>query len=111
MIPPALAVPTSRLTSQSYSQAVNIFFKFVIYFRGGLWFNLPMMNDVQETLFKVKIALWRKNDAFRETHIRAYDLDHAKRISNAKFGTLGVTVEPAEPFPRFDAKKIGEFNR
>ena len=64
-----------------------------------------------ETLFRVKIALWRKNDAFRETHIRAYDLDHAKRISNAKFGTLGVTVEPAKPFPRFDGKKVGEFNR
>ena len=64
-----------------------------------------------ETLFRVKIALWRKNEAFRETHIRAYDLDHAKRISNRLFGTLGVTVEPAKPFPKFDGKKVGEFNR
>ena len=70
-----------------------------------------LMMKMKEKLFRVKIALWRKNEAFRETHIRAFDLDHAKRISNAKFGTLGVTVEPAEPFPRFDGKKVGEFNR
>jgi len=79
-----------------------------------LCYTIRMMIETDmktETLFRVRIALWRKNDAFRETHIRAYDLDHAKRISNAKFGTLGVTVEPAEPFPRFDGKKIGEFNR
>ena len=62
-----------------------------------LCYHNPMMK-MKEQLFKVRIALWRKNDAFRETHIRAYDLDHAKRISNAKFGTLGVTVEPAKPF-------------
>jgi len=104
-------VPTSRLTSQSYSQAVNIFFKFVIYFCGGLWFNLPMMNDVQEQLFEVKIALWRKAQPTRSTHIRAYDLAHAKRISNRLFGTIGVTVEPAKPFPRFDERKVGKFNR
>jgi hypothetical protein len=79
-----------------------------------LCYTIRMMIETDmktETLFRVRIALWRKNDAFRETHIRAYDLDHAKRISNAKFGTLGVTVEPAKPFPRFDGKKIGEFNR
>ena len=57
---------------------------------------------MKEQLFRVKVALWRKNEPFRETHIRAYDLDHAKRISKAKFGTLGVTVEPAKPFPKFD---------
>jgi len=73
-------------------------------------YHNPMMK-MKDQLFRVKIALWRKNEAFRETHIRAHDLDHAKRISNAKFGTLGVTVELAEPFPRFDGKKIGEFNR
>ena len=66
---------------------------------------------MKEKLFRVKIALWRKNDAFRETHIRAYDLDHAKRISSRLFGTLGVTVEPAKPFPRFDERKVGKFNR
>jgi len=76
-----------------------------------LCYHNPMMK-MKDKLFRVKIALWRKNEAFRETHIRAFDLDHAKRISNAKFGTLGVTVVPcAEPFPRFDGKKIGEFNR
>ena len=64
-----------------------------------------------ETLFRVKIALWRKNEAFRETHIKAFDLAHAKRISNRLFGTLGVTVEPAKPFPRFDERKVGKFNR
>ena len=70
-----------------------------------------LMMKMKEQLFKVRIALWRKNDAFRETHVRAYDLAHAKRISNRLFGTLGVTVEPAKPFPKFDGKKIGEFNR
>ena len=75
-----------------------------------LCYHNPMMK-MKEQLFKVRIALWRKNDAFRETHIRAFDLAHAKRISNRLFGTLGVTVEPAKPFSRFDGKKIGEFNR
>ena len=75
-----------------------------------LWYINHMMK-MKEQLFKVRIALWRKNDAFRETHIRAYDLAHAKRISGRLFGTLGVTVEPAKPFPKFDGKKFGEFNR
>ena len=51
---------------------------------------------MKEKLFKVKIALWRTNEAFRETHIKAFDLAHAKRISNRLFGMLGVTVEPVE---------------
>ena len=75
-----------------------------------LCYHNPMMK-MKEQLFRVKVALWRKNEPFRETHIRAYDVDHAKRISNAKFGTLGVTVEPAKPFPRFDERKVGKFNR
>tara|TARA_Y100001938_G_scaffold34857_1_gene47836 strand:+ start:405 stop:575 length:171 start_codon:yes stop_codon:yes gene_type:complete len=50
------------------------------------------MNE--EKLFRVKIALWRKAQPTRSTHIRAFDLAHAKRISNRLFGTLGVTVEP-----------------
>ena len=70
-----------------------------------LCYTVRMM--IKEQLFRVKIALWRKNDAFRETHVRAYDLAHAKRISNRLFGTLGVTVEPVEG--RF--KKFKEFNR
>tara|TARA_Y100000592_G_scaffold37609_1_gene59521 strand:- start:422 stop:604 length:183 start_codon:yes stop_codon:yes gene_type:complete len=50
------------------------------------------MNE--EKLFRVKIALWRKAQPTRSTHIRAFDLAHATRISNRLFGTLGVTVEP-----------------
>ena len=52
------------------------------------------MMKMKEQLFTVKGALWRKNEPFRETHIRAFDLAHAKRISNRLFGTIGVTVEP-----------------
>ena len=50
------------------------------------------MNE--EKLFRVKIALWRKAQPTRSTHIRAFDLAHAQRISSRLFGTLGVTVEP-----------------
>ena len=49
------------------------------------------MNE--EKLFRVKVALWRKAQPTRSTHIRALDLAHAKRISGVLFGTLGVTVE------------------
>jgi hypothetical protein len=84
-------VPTSRLTSQSYSQAVNIFFKFVI-----------------ETLFKVTLARWSDGTA-TTTHVLAMDLDHAKRVAWKKWKS--VTVEPAKPFPRFDERKVGKFNR
>ena len=86
----------------------------------GLRMSYPLCYTVRmkietdmktETLFRVKIALWRKNEAFRETHIKAFDLAHAKRISNRLFGTLGVTVEPANPFPRFAARKVGKFTR
>ena len=48
---------------------------------------------IKEKLFKVQIALWRKAQPTRSTHIRAFDLAHAKRISGRLFGTLGVTVE------------------
>ena len=71
-----------------------------------LCYSIRMMK-MKEKLFRVKIALWRTNEAFRETHVRAIDLAHAKRISNRLFGTLGVTVEPVEG--RF--KKFKEFNR
>jgi len=75
-----------------------------------LCYHNPMMK-MKEQLFRVRIALWRKAQPTRDTHIRAFDLAHAKRISNRLFGTIGVTVEPAEPFPKFDGKKVGEFNR
>ncbi len=50
------------------------------------------MNE--EKLIRVKIALWRKAQPTRSTHIRAFDLAHAQRITSRLFGTLGVTVEP-----------------
>ena len=64
------------------------------------------MMKMKDQLFTVKIALWRKAQPTRETHIRAHDLDHAKRISNRLFGTLGVTVEPAKPFPDSMKEKL-----
>mgnify|MGYP003385919839 FL=1 len=74
-----------------------------------LWYTIRMMieTDMKDKLFRVRIALWRKAQPTRDTHIRAFDLAHAKRISNRLFGTLGVTVEPVEG--RFERFK--EFNR
>ena len=60
-----------------------------------LWYTNRMMK-MKEKLFRVRIALWRKAQPTRDTHIRAFDLAHAKRISNRLFGTLGVTVEEVE---------------
>ena len=59
-----------------------------------LCYTVRMM--IKEKLFKVRIALWRKAQPTRETHIRAFDLAHAKRISGRLFGTLGVTVEEVD---------------
>jgi len=79
-----------------------------------VWYTYSMMieTDMKDKLFKVKLALWRTSfkgcpSTQRETHIKAFDLAHAKRISNRLFGTLGVTVEPVEG--RFERFK--EFNR
>lgn len=52
-----------------------------------------MMNDVQETLFKVTLARWA-DGTDTTTHIIAMDLDHAKRVAWQKWGS--VAVEPAE---------------
>ena len=73
-----------------------------------VWYTIRMMieTDMKDKLFRVRIALWRKAQPTRDTHIRAFDLAHAKRISNRLFGTLGVTVEPVEG--RFERFK--EFN-
>jgi hypothetical protein len=49
-----------------------------------------------DKLFKVKIR--HPQGGIGGTHIKAFDLAHAKRISNRLFGTLGVTVEPAKEF-------------
>ena len=79
-----------------------------------VWYTIRMMieTDMKENLFRVKLALWRRGfkgcpSTQRETHIKAFDLAHAERISNRLFGTLGVTVEPVEG--RF--KRFKEFNR
>ena len=73
-----------------------------------VWYTIRMIEtDMKDKLFRVRIALWRKAQPTRDTHIRAFDLAHAKRISNRLFGTLGVTVEPVEG--RFERFK--EFNR
>ena len=74
-----------------------------------VWYTIRMIikTDMKDKLFRVRIALWRKAQPTRDTHIRAFDLAHAKRISNRLFGTLGVTVEPVEG--RFERFK--EFNR
>ena len=81
------------------------FLKFVIYFCGGLWFNLPMMNDVQETLFKVTLARWDDGTA-TTTNVLAMDLDHAKRVAWKKWRS--VAVEPA-PFHTDAKEEFGEF--
>ena len=54
------------------------------------------MMKMKKKLFRVKIALWRKAQPTRETHIKAFDLADAKRVSGRLFGTLGVTVEEVE---------------
>ena len=59
-----------------------------------------------ETLFEVLTFDGEATLGF----IRAYDKDHAKRIGERLY-CKGVLVQSAKPFPRFDGKKIGEFNR
>ena len=72
-----------------------------------LCYHNPMMK-MKEELFEVTIARWEDGTA-TTTHILAMDLDHAKRVAWKKWKS--VEVEPAKPFPRFDGKKVGEFNR
>jgi hypothetical protein len=58
----------------------------------------------KETLFEVK-----QGD---KTHVvKAFDLAHAKRIAARLFGGEVIECEPLKQFPRFDRKKVGEFNR
>ena len=75
------------------------------------WYTISMKikTDMKtETLFEVRIATW-SDGTITTTHIKAHDLEHAKRIAWRKWKS--ITVEPAKPFPRFDGKKVGEFNR
>ena len=72
-----------------------------------LCYHNPMMK-MQEQLFKVTLARWEDGTA-TTTHVLAMDLEHAKRVAWKKWKS--VEVEPAKPFPKFDGKKVGEFNR
>ena len=63
---------------------------------------------MKEELFEVTLARWADGTT-TTTHILAMDLDHAKRIASKKWKS--VTVELAKPFPRFDERKVGKFNR
>ena len=69
-----------------------------------LWYTIRMM--IKETLFEVLTFDGEATLGF----VRAYDKDHAKRIGERLY-CEGVLVQPAKPFPRFDGKKVGEFNR
>ena len=56
----------------------------------------------KETLFEVK-----QGD---KTHvIKAYDLDHAKRIAARLFQGEVIECQPVKNFPRFDERKVGKF--
>ncbi len=72
-----------------------------------LCYHNPMMK-MKEELFEVTLARWADGTT-TTTHTLAMDLDHAKRVAWKKWKS--VEVEPAKPFPKFDGKKIGEFNR
>ena len=66
------------------------------------------MMKMKEELFEVTLARWADGTT-TTTHILAMDLGHAKRVAWKKWKS--VEVERAKPFPKFDGKKIGEFNR
>ncbi len=66
---------------------------------------------IKETLFKVNYKLTPKSTIVRETHVKAYDQAHAKRIATRLYyphprGEV-VSVEAVEG--RF--KRFKEFNR
>lgn len=70
-----------------------------------LWYTVRMM--IKEALFKVRIATWSDGTS-NWTHIRATDLEHAKRIAWRKWKTLMVL--PAETSFRSGEKIVGVFN-
>ena len=63
-----------------------------------------MKMIMKDKLFEVRIATW-SNGTTTTTHIKAFDLAHAKRIAKRKWGT--TRVQPVEG--RFERFK--EFNR
>ena len=71
-----------------------------------LCYHSLMMKMKTETLFEVLTFDGEATLGF----VRAYDKDHAKRIGERLY-CKGVLAQPAKPFPKFDGKKFGEFNR
>ena len=69
-----------------------------------LCYTVLMM--IKETLFEVLTFDGEATLGF----VRAYDKDHAKRIGERLY-CKGVLAQPAKPFPRFDERKVGKFNR
>ena len=66
--------------------------------------RMIIKTDMRDKLFEVRIATW-SNGTTTTTHIKAFDLAHAKRIAKRKWGT--TRVQPVEG--RFERFK--EFNR
>ena len=72
-----------------------------------LCYHNPMMKMKTETLFQVT----RVRGLHNVTEvIRAYGLEHAKRVAKRLFGEF-THIEEIKTFPRFDERKIGVFNR
>ena len=71
-----------------------------------LCYHSLMMKMKTETLFEVLTFDGEATLGF----VRAYDKDHAKRIGERLY-CKDVLIQPAKPFPKFDGKKFGEFNR
>ena len=73
-----------------------------------MWYSIYKMNNMKEKLFEVTRVRGLHNVT---EHIRAFNLEHAKRVAKRLFGEFTHIEEVRLPFPRFDGKKVGEFNR
>ena len=60
----------------------------------------------KETLFEVTRTRGLHNVS---EVIRAFGLEHAKRVAKRLFGEF-THIEEIKTFPRFDERKIGKFN-
>ena len=58
-----------------------------------VWYTICMKMIMKDELFEVRIATW-SNGTTTTTHIKAFDLAHAKRIAKRKWGT--TRVQPVE---------------
>ena len=67
---------------------------------------MKMKNEMKmkEKLFRVL------TNEGRETFVKAFRLDHAKRVAAKLFGECQVKAMSGR-FPKFDEKKVGKFNR